>query len=113
MRSGFTFDVGFKKPPHLSINASNELGVGSGAETIFVKLKAINRIRCDGDGEFRVLSDYPSGRDLLIWRNVSALTMRAGSSYDLFQLVESGLETPPTIVFPFWTDPDRLAVASR
>ena len=25
--------------------------------------------------------------------------MRAGSSYDLFQLVESGLETPPTIVF--------------
>ena len=40
----FTFDVGFKKPPHLSINASNELGVGSGAETVFVKLKAINRI---------------------------------------------------------------------
>ena len=25
--------------------------------------------------------------------------MRAGSSYDLFQLVESGLETPPTIAF--------------
>ena len=40
----FTFDVGFKKPPYLSINASNALGVGSGAETIFVKLKAINRI---------------------------------------------------------------------
>ena len=40
----FTFDVGFKKPPYLSINASNELGVGSGAETAFVKLKAINRI---------------------------------------------------------------------
>ena len=40
----FTFDVGFKKPPHLSINTSNELVVGSGPETVLVKLKAINRI---------------------------------------------------------------------
>ena len=31
----FTFDVGFDKPPHLSINTSNELVVGSGAETSF------------------------------------------------------------------------------
>ena len=37
------FDVGFKKPPHLSINTSNELVVGSGP-TVLVKLKAINRI---------------------------------------------------------------------
>ena len=36
--------LGFDKPPYLSINASNELEIGSGAETIFVKLKAINRI---------------------------------------------------------------------
>ena len=31
----FTFDVGFNKPPYLSINASNELEIGSGAETAF------------------------------------------------------------------------------
>ena len=39
--------------------------------------------------------------------------MRAGSSYDLFQLVESGLETPPNC-FPFWTDAaDRQSVLSN
>ena len=48
----FTFDVGFKKPPYLSINASNELGVGSGAETAFVKLKAINRIDATATDSF-------------------------------------------------------------
>ena len=44
MAERFTFDVGFDKPPYLSINTSNELVIGSGAETVFVKLKAINRI---------------------------------------------------------------------
>ena len=94
----FTFDVGFKKPPHLSINASNELGVGSGAETAFVKLKAINRIdatETDSFGFYLIIRRATAP----VWRKVSALTMRAGSSYDLFQLVESGLETPPTIAF--------------
>ena len=94
----FTFDVGFKKPPYLSINASNELGVGSGAETIFVKLKAINRIdatETESFGFYLIIRRV----GIPIWRNVSALTMRAGSSYDLFQLVESGLQTPPTIAF--------------
>ena len=80
------FDVGFDKPPHLSINTSNELVVGSGP-TVLVKLKAINQDRCHRDGEFRVLSDYPSGDCVPVWRDVSELTMRAGSSYDLFQLV--------------------------
>ena len=84
----FTFDVGFKKPPHLSINASNELGVGSGAETAFVKLKAINRIdatETDSFGFYLIIRRA----GIPVWRNVSALTMRAGSSYDLFQLVDA------------------------
>ena len=94
----FTFDVGFDKPSYLSINSSNELAVGSGAETIFVKLKAINRIdatETDSFGFYLIIRQAQAP----VWRDVSELTMRAGSSYDLFQLVESGLETPPTIAF--------------
>ena len=84
----FTFDVGFKKPPYLSINASNELEIGSGAETIFVKLKAINRIdatETDSFGFYLIIRRAQSP----VWRKVSELTMRAGSSYDLFQLVDA------------------------
>ena len=84
----FTFDVGFKKPPHLSINASNELGVGSGAETAFVKLKAINRIdatETDSFGFYLIIRRATAP----VWRDVSELTLRAGSSYDLFQLVDA------------------------
>ena len=94
----FTFDIGFDKPSYLSINASNELVVGSGAETAFVKLKAINRIdatETESFGFYLIIRRAETP----VWRKVSALTMRAGSSYDLFQLVESGLETPPTIAF--------------
>ena len=83
----FTFDVGFKKPPHLSINTSNELVVGSGP-TVLVKLKAINRIdatETDSFGFYLIIRRA----GIPIWRNVSALTMRAGSSYDLFQLVDA------------------------
>ena len=80
--------LGFNKPPYLSINASNELGVGSGAETAFVKLKAINRIDATATDSFGFyLIIRRAG--IPIWRNVSALTMRAGSSYDLFQLVDA------------------------
>ena len=84
----FTFDVGFDKPSYLSINASNELAVGSGAETIFVKLKAINRIdatETDSFGFYLIIRRAQSP----VWRKVSELTMRAGSSYDLFQLVDA------------------------
>ena len=84
----FTFDVGFKKPSYLSINASNELEIGSGAETIFVKLKAINRIdatETDSFGFYLIIRRAQSP----VWRKVSELTMRAGSSYDLFQLVDA------------------------
>ena len=81
----FTFDVGFDKPPHLSINTSNELVVGSGP-TVLVKLKAINRIDATETESFGFyLIIRRAG--IPIWRNVSELTMRAGSSYDLFQLV--------------------------
>ena len=79
------FDVGFKKPPHLSINTSNELVVGSGP-TVLVKLKAINRIdatETESFGFYLIIRRATAP----VWRDVSELTMRAGSSYDLFQLV--------------------------
>ena len=83
----FTFDVGFKKPPHLSINASNELVVGSGP-TVLVKLKAINRIdatETESFGFYLIIRRATAP----VWRDVSELTLRAGSSYDLFQLVDA------------------------
>ena len=79
------FDVGFDKPPHLSINTSNELVVGSGP-TVLVKLKAINRIdatETESFGFYLIIRRATAP----VWRDVSELTMRAGSSYDLFQLV--------------------------
>ena len=78
----FTFSVGFNKPPYLSINASNELVVGSGG-TVLVKVTAINRIDSI-DFEFYLVILQASAP---MWREVSSLTMRAGSSYDLFQIV--------------------------
>ena len=81
------FDVGFKKPPHLSINTSNELVVGSGP-TVLVKLKAINRIdatETESFGFYLIIRRATAP----VWRDVSELTLRAGSSYDLFQLVDA------------------------
>ena len=83
----FTFDVGFDKPPHLSINTSNELVVGSGP-TVLVKLKAINRIdatETESFGFYLIIRRATAP----VWRDVSELTLRAGSSYDLFQLVDA------------------------
>ena len=55
---------------------------------LFVKLKAINRIDATATDSFGFyLIIRRAG--IPIWRNVSALTMRAGSSYDLFQLVDA------------------------
>ena len=82
------FDVGYDKPPYLSINANNELVAGSGAQTCLVKLKAINRIDATETGSFGFYL-IVRGTDTPVWRNVSALTMRAGSRYDLFQLVDA------------------------
>ena len=80
------FDVGYNKPPFLTINTRNELVLGSGAQTCVVKLKAINRIDATETGSFGF---YLIVRRAAapVWRNVSELTMRAGSSYDLFGLV--------------------------
>jgi len=80
------FDIGYDKPSYLSINANNQLVLGSGTQTCFVKLKAINRIDATETGSFGF---YLIVRQAAapVWRNVSELTMRAGSSYDLFQLV--------------------------
>ena len=80
------FDVGYDKPPFLTINSSNELVLGSGARTCLVKLKAINRIDATETGSFQF---YLIVRRAAapVWREVSELTMRAGNSYDLFQLV--------------------------
>ena len=83
----FTFAVGFDKPPYLSINSSNEIVVASSAVTetspVFVKLTGINYIDSI-DFEFYLVIEKAAAP---VWRNVSSLTMRAGSSYDLFQIV--------------------------
>ena len=81
------FDVGFDKPPHLSINTSNELVVGSGP-TVLVKLKAINRIDATETESFGFYLIIRQAQ-VPVWRDVSELTLRAGSSYDLFQLVDA------------------------
>ena len=80
------FDVGFDRSAYLSINTSNKLVLGSGAQTCLVKLKAINRIdatETDSFGFYLIIRRAEAP----VWRKVSALTMRAGSSYDLFGLV--------------------------
>ena len=82
------FDVGYDLQPNLSINTNNQLTVGSGTQTCLVKLKAINRI---GATETESFGFYLIVRRATapVWRNVSELTMRANSSYDLFQLVDA------------------------
>ena len=84
------FDVSSDKPPYLSINASNELVIASGQtdRTVLVKLKGINRIDATADGSFQFYLVI-LGTQGPVWRNVSELTMRAGSNYDLFQLVDA------------------------
>ena len=83
------FDVGYNKPPFLTINSSNELAVASGAETCFVKLKAINRIDATEADSFGFYLIIRQATVSPVWRDVSELTMRAGSRYDLFQLVDA------------------------
>ena len=59
-----------------------------GLKPLLVKLKAINRIdatETESFGFYLIIRRAQSP----VWRNVSELTMRAGSSYDLFQLVDA------------------------
>ena len=85
----FTFAVGYKKLPYLSINSSNELAVASNAVTstspAFVKLTGINRIDSQDFSFYLVVRQAENP----IWRDVDELTMRVGSRYDLFQLVDA------------------------
>ena len=80
------FDVGYDKPPYLSINANSELVAGSGAQTCLVKLKAINRIDATETDSFQFYLIIRRAA-APVWRDVSELTMQAGNSYNLFQLV--------------------------
>lgn len=81
------FDFGYDKPSYLSINASNKLVIGSDAQTCLVKLKAINRMDATETGSFGFYLIIRQAGVSPVWRNVSELTMRVGSNYDLFQLV--------------------------
>ena len=85
----FTFAVGYKKLPYLSINSSNELAVASNAVTstspAFVKLTGINRIDSQDFSFYLVVRQAENP----VWRDVDELTMRVGSRYDLFQLVDA------------------------
>ena len=85
----FVFAVGSKRPSYLSINANNEIAVASNAVTetspVLVRLTGINRIDSQ-DFEFYLVILQAAAPT---WRNVSELTMRADSRYDLFQLVDA------------------------
>ena len=82
------FDVGYNKPAFLSISASGGLTLTASAETCLVKLKAINRVDATATGslEFYLVVLTAAAP---VWRDLSALTMRAGSTYDVSQLVEN------------------------
>ena len=84
------WDVGFDKPSFLSVNANSELSVGSVSNdsTVLVKLKGINRIDATADGSFQFYLVILKAQDP-VWRDVAELTMPAGSSYDLHQLVDA------------------------
>ena len=96
------FDVGFDKPPFLSINASNKLVIGSGAETCLVRLKAINRVDATETGSFEFYLIIQKAASP-VWRDVSELTMRAGSSVNLFNYVRDAASVA------FRSGKDRLA----
>ena len=87
-----TFGVGFDKPSYLSINADNELEIASNAVTetqpVLVRLTGINYID-SVDFQFYLIIVQAENPTV---RAVDELTMRANSSFDLFQIV-SGAES--------------------
>ena len=82
-----TFGVGFDKPSYLSINADNELEIASNAVTetqpVLVRLTGINYID-SVDFQFYLIIVQAANPTV---RAVDELTMRANSSFDLFQIV--------------------------
>ncbi len=87
-----TFGVGFDKPSYLSINADNELEIASNAVTettpVLVRVTGINYID-SVDFSFYLIIVQAENPTV---RAVDELTMRANSSFDLFQIV-SGAES--------------------
>ena len=83
------FGLGFDKPSYLSINADNELVIASDAVTettpVFVKLTGINYIDSIDFQFYLVILQAANP----VVRDVDELTMRANSSYDLFEIVEN------------------------
>ena len=82
-----TFGAGFDKPSYLSINASYELEIASNAVTetqpVLVRLTGINYID-SVDFQFYLIIVQAANPTV---RAVDELTMRANSSFDLFQIV--------------------------
>lgn len=97
------FDVGFDRPNWLSIDAQNRLIITQGAmtagevRTCYVKCRAINRINSEPFAFYLVIEDQ-SPR----WKSLTSLTMKAGSSYDLFQIVKNAtrIELHPDHTLP-------------
>ena len=83
------FDVGFDLPDYLSINSSNELMIASDAVTettpVLVRLTGINFIDSI-DFQFYLVIIQAANP---VVRDVDALTMRANTGYDLFQIVDN------------------------
>ena len=83
------FDVGFKKPPFLSINASNGLAISSSAvsETtpVLVRCLAINRIDSHPFSFYLIIRQVSNP----VWRKMTPLSMRAGSGINLFDFVDA------------------------
>ena len=84
-----TFGLGFDKPDYLSINSSNELMIANNAVTettpVLVRLTGINYI---GSIEFQFYLIIIQAANPVV-RDVDALTMRANTGYDLFQIVDN------------------------
>ena len=83
------FDVGYRKPPFLSINnANNEIRVAASAVSsttpVFVRCLGINRIDSQPFSFYLVIRQAASPA----WRDLTRLSMRANSSYNMFQIVD-------------------------
>ena len=83
------FAVGSEKISFLTINANAGLEIASDAVTettpVLVRLTGINYID-SADFEFYLIIQPATAP---VWRDVDSLTMRAGSSYDLHQIVNA------------------------
>lgn len=85
------FDVGFDLPSYLSINNSTitvDTSALTAPTTCFVMLKGINYVDATETGTFGFyLVILPATAP--VWKSVSELTMRANSTYNLYQLVDA------------------------